>query len=171
MARKKDYRLLNTTPFETGIKNFTSVARYYLYYSPNIDSCQSVGCIEGHEAEQVFEEMMSSANLKTKFRVMKRISHKAWSDFEFDVDEIDFEDSRMLFDMYNNETELKALLRHIRNSFAHGYIYVWRKKRGDYILLIDYDKGKNKATAKLLVSMSILERWKAILENKIAIGE
>ena len=45
MAKQKDYREVLTTPFETGIKNFTSVAKYFLYYSPCIDSAQSQGFV------------------------------------------------------------------------------------------------------------------------------
>ena len=82
----------------------------------------------------------------------------------------------MLFDKMNNESELTALLRHIRNSLAHGYVYIWNKRqKGSYILFVDYEKKQKnkpqKITAKILVSMSILERWKAILENEIATGE
>lgn len=171
MAKRKDYRTVNVSPLRTGIRNFSTILNFYLYYAPNIDSCQSMGRIEGANAENVFEEMLICTHIKEKTKILKKIQPLSWRTLDFETNEIDFEDSRMLFDKYNNESNLTALLRHIRNSFAHGYVYVWKKKRGNYIFLIDYDKNKNKITAKILVSMSILERWKAIIENQIMTGE
>lgn len=42
-----------------------------------------------------------------------------------------------------------------------------KKKRGNFIMLVDYDAGKQKPTAKILISSTILEQWKAILENEV----
>ena len=169
MARKKDYRTLNTTPLNTGIKNFTEVLKFYLYYAPNIDSCQSNGRIEGNNAVKILKKMLLQSNMQDKTKFLKKIQNASWGKLDFDTDEIDFEKPRMLCNKYSNEEDLSALLRHIRNALAHGYIYIWKKSSGKYILLIDFDKNKNKCTAKILVS--ILESWKAILENEIATGE
>lgn len=171
MPKKKNYNDCLTTPFKTGIKNFTSVANYFLYYAPNIDSAQSVGKIENPKADILFNEMLKKTNLEEKCRVLKKIQPGSWKTLNFDEEFIDFEDSRMLFDKYNYETYLRALTRHLRNALAHGYIYVWKKKKGNFIFLIDFDSSKNKCTAKILVSMTILESWKALIEAEIAIGE
>lgn len=171
MAKKKDYKTLNTTPLNTGIRNFTEILKFYMYYAPNIDSCQSNGRIEGDSAKNVLQEMLIRANIRNKTRILKRIQKGSWAKSDFDSDEIDFENSRILCDKYSNEEELSALLRHIRNALAHGYIYVWKKTSGKFILLVDFDSNKKRCTARILVSMSILENWKAILENQIATGE
>ena len=171
MAKKKDYKALNTTPLDTGIKNFTEILKFYMYYAPNIDSCQSNGRIEGNNAEAVLQEMLIRANIRNKTRFLKKIQKNSWAKSGLETDEIDFEDSRILCDKYSNEEELSALLRHIRNALAHGYIYVWKKRSGKFILLVDFDSNKNRCTAKILVSMPILESWKAILENEMATGE
>ena len=91
-------------------------------------------------------------------------------------DNLDFENPRFLCSRYSKESELHALLRHIRNALAHGHIYVWRKKnKDDYIFLLDKNASKNgissKITAKMMLSYTILESWKAILENRVAVGE
>ena len=171
MAKKKNYNECLTTPFETRIRNFTQVAKYFLYYAPNIDSAQSAGVIEGDLAEILFAALMKEGKLSNKCKVLKKIQPRSWESLCLDTDEIDFEDCRMLFHQYPNETKLTALLRHLRNALAHGYIYVWRKKKGNYIFLIDRDSDKNKPTAKMVISMEILEKWKALIENQIAIGE
>lgn len=174
MGKKRDYKELNKTPFKSGVENFTRVAEYFLYYAPNIDSCQSAGVIDGDDANIVFASLKSRSNINTK--ILKKIQPASWKELDFDSDVIDFEYARMLFDKMNNESELTALLRHLRNALAHGYIYVWNKRqKGSYILFVDYEKKKpnkeQKITAKIMVSMSILEAWKAILENQIATGE
>ena len=171
MARKKKYKECLTTPFETGIRNFTEVAKYFLYYAPNIDRAQSVGAIEGERAENLFSVLMVQSSLHNKYKVLKKIQPASWKGLDLDNEELDFEDSRLLFDKYSNEDNLHALLRHIRNALAHGCLYVWRKKTGSYVFLVDFDSNKKRPTAKIMVSMPILEQWKALIENEIATGE
>lgn len=171
MAKKKNYTECLTTPFETGIRNFTSVAKYFLYYAPDIDSAQSTGRIEGALAEQLVQAMLDQTGLTDRSKFLKKIQPKSWVAFGLEQDTIDFEKSCMVLDKYGSETDFHALLRHIRNAFAHGYVYVWKKKKGSFVFLVDYDPKKNKATAKMMVSMAILEIWKALIENQIATGE
>ena len=171
MAKEKDYRDVLTTPFETGIKNFTSIAKYFLYYAPCIDSAQSQGMLDEQQSIEILDQMLDSTQLKSKTRILKRIQKNSWEKSSLAGYCLDFEDSRMLFDRYSKENELHALLRHIRNALAHGYLYVWRKKKNDYILLVDFDSGKKKETAKIMITTRTLDKWKAILENTIAIGE
>lgn len=106
-----------------------------------------------------------------KYKIVKRLKPQVWKDYQLDDDELDFEISRFTCDQYSTESELHAVLRHLRNALAHGYIYVWKKKKGNYIFLTDYDKTKGKVTAKMMLSMNILEEWRAILEEQIATGE
>lgn len=166
MGKKKDYRELLKTPFNTGIKGFTNVARYFMYYAPFIDSAHSpVFAIDEEKAECILDEMLKKAGMRDKARFLKRIQPASWKKDGLDGLELDFEESRLLCDKYIKESELHSLLRHIRNSLAHGYVYVWKKKKGNYVFLIDYDSGRKKPTAKIIVSMSILEQWKDVLEN------
>ena len=167
MAKKKDYKQLLTTPYETGIRNFTSVAKFFQYYAPYIDSAQSQGSFSDEIAARVLDEMLSTTSMKESTRFLKRIQPSSWKKDGFDNDELDFESSKILCDRYSSETELHALLRHIRNALAHGYLYVWKKKKGNFVFLVDFDGKKKRTTAKMMVSMSILEQWKAILENQI----
>lgn len=128
MSKKKDYRELLKTPFDTKIRNFTEVAKYFLYYAPSIDSAHSSGTISDSRAAELFVEMLGNTGLARNTRFLKRIHQASWKNSELDEYIIDFEKSRMLCDKYNNENELHALLRHIRNSLAHGYVFVWKKE-------------------------------------------
>ncbi len=169
MAKKKDYRPLLTTPYETGIRDFTSITRFFQYHAPCIDSAQSPGSFTDSDSDMILSEMLSSVGIRNTTRIIKSIKPASWAKDDLDGFEIDFETSKILCDKYNNETDLHAILRHIRNALAHGYLYVWRKRskssREDYILLIDYDSKKHRPTAKLVLTMSILQRWKTIIES------
>lgn len=171
MAKEKNYKECITTPFETGIRNFSAVAKYFLYYAPDIDSAQSAGVIEPDISKQLISSMLNQAGMTANSKILKKIHPKSWASLELDKEKLDFEKARMVIDKYSTETDLHALLRHLRNALAHGYVYVWKKKKGNYIFLVDYDSKKKKATAKIMVSMEILESWKALIENQIAIGE
>lgn len=165
MGKKKDYRELLTTPFDTGIRNFTTVAKFFLYYAPTIDSAQSVGGISDDLSIKLCEEMLKKADMDRSSRFLKKIQASSWRKDDLEGIELDFDKPRMLCSKYSSEDDLHALLRHIRNSFAHGYLYVWKRKSGSRIFLMDYDSGKQKMTAKIMVSMHILEMWKSILEK------
>ncbi|MBR0414261.1 MAG: hypothetical protein IJI67_04230 [Clostridia bacterium] len=169
MSKKKNYKECNTTPFETGIRGFQNIAKYYMYYAPNIDSAQSQTCLSDSDADKLFDKMVKQTGLKQKVKVIKRVQKTSFNDFSLNEEKMDFENSCMVIDRYKNENKLHALLRHIRNAFAHGNIYVWRKKKGNYIFFVDYDKSKNKDTARIMVSENILKLWKAIIEEQLEI--
>ena len=172
MGNKKDYHECLSTPFETGIRNFTSVAKYFLYYAPNIDSAQSTGKISEDRAEFLIKAMLDCNGLSKRAKILKKIQPRSWKCYGLDNDCIDFEKPCMVIDKYGLETDFQAVIRHLRNALAHGYIYVWKKKKkGNYVFFVDFDPKKNKITAKILISMKILEDWKALIENEIALGE
>ena len=174
---KKDYRKYLTTPYETHIKNFTIIAKFFMYYAPEIDTAQSPGRFEENQADQMINNMFDSAGLSKNAHKLNKIQSKSWGKYDLDGYMINFESPKILCNKYGNESDLHALLRHIRNALAHGYLYIYRKNNNcNYIMLIDFDSktasnGEKKITSKILVSMHILEAWKAILENQIALGE
>ena len=171
MGKKKDYRECLSTPFETGIRNFTSVANYFLYYAPNVDSAQSTGRIVAERSDLLMATMLNQVGLTKKTKILKKIQPNSWKFCGLNEDALDFENSCMVIDKYGTETDLQALIRHLRNALAHGYTYIWKKKNGNYVFFMDFDPKKNRITAKILVSMKILECWKAMIESEIAIGE
>lgn len=171
MGRKRDYHEHLATPFETGIKNFPLVAKYFMYYAPNIDSAQSNGKILGERANLLMAAMLKQTEMTKKVKILKKIQPKSWNFCGLDDNSLDFENACMVMDKFSTETDFQALMRHLRNALAHGYIYTWKKKQEAYIFLIDFDSKKNKPTAKIMISMKILEDWKALIESEIAVGE
>ena len=61
------------------------------------------------------------------------------------------------------ESEFESLIRHLRNMFAHGNMAIIDNKN-----IIMYDVSEDgKITAKFVLTKTILEDWKACLENII----
>lgn len=176
MSKKKKYQELRTTPFETGIRNFTSIAKFFMYYAPGIDSAQSSGDFDLSTSQNLLNDMIKIAELQNRARFLIKIRSTSWKSVNLESDEVDFEQQCFLCGKHSQETDFHALLRHIRNALAHGHLYVWRKaKKEDYIFLVDFEPQRGnrsqKISAKIMISLSILEKWKAIIENQIAIGE
>jgi len=63
------------------------------------------------------------------------------------------------------ESNLDCLLRHIRNSIAHGYVYYVGDKKTKHIVFDDYNKRHN-LSARIICVQSDLENWKTILNKQ-----
>lgn len=159
------------SPLETGIRNFNSIVNYYMYYAPNIDSKHSSGKIEGDRAKETLDRMIDIAGMKNRYVFYVKKSVKPWEEFKLNQNDICIDCCRFICKKRTKQEELTALLGHIRNSFAHGLIYVKNEKQTKRILLEDYDSRNKETSARIVLTAKILEDWKAILENVIATGE
>ena len=159
------------SPLRTGIRNFNSVVDYYMYYAPNIDSKHSPGKIEGTRAQEILARMLEDSEMKNKYTFYVQESAKPWERFKLSQRDTCLKCCRFVCKRGLKEDELTALLRHIRNSFAHGLVYVKTEKQTRRMLLEDFDSKKKKITARIVLTAKVLEDWKAILENEIATGE
>ena len=100
MGKKKDYHECLSTPFETGIRNFTSVANYFLYYAPNVDSAQSTGRIVAERSDLLMETMLNQVGLTKKTKILKKIQPRSWKFCGLNEDALDFENSCMVMDIF-----------------------------------------------------------------------
>lgn len=66
----------------------------------------------------------------------------------------------------NEESDYECFVRHIRNSIAHGYVYIKKQTNRVFILLEDYNSKKHKQ-AIILVSKSDLNKLKKEIEKEI----
>lgn len=168
MAKIKKYKDYLKTPFDTGIRNFTSIAKFFIYYVPYVDTPQSFGKIDSSIAESLFNKIITESKMQNTYKILKRIQPNSWKKFNLDNEYLDFENSRMIFNKFSNETNLNALIRHLRNALAHGYIYVLKNKKGNFIFLVDCDPKKEyKPTAKIVISMGVLEQWAQTIKNQL----
>ena len=167
----ENYSQYLVSPLDTRIKNFTRIVNYFEYQAPEIDCVHSAGkIVDIEQQERIFTEMMKIAKMQNHNSFIQRIQPNSFELLKLDGESICIKCPRTLCKISKNETKLGALLRHLRNIFAHGRTYIKTTKNQTYIVLEDYDKGKNpKMTAKIVCTKAILDKWKAILENQIEI--
>ncbi len=161
---------LAKSPFESGVRNFNTISKYFMYYAPNIECRLSRGRIEAERANEVFQKMITAADMHGKYKILKKVQKVSWNELELDGDMICLQCSRMTFGQREEES-LTALLRHIRNAFAHGLVYVKKRKNKPANILLEDKNGNRRLTARIVMTIEQLEKWKAILENEVPIGE
>ncbi len=166
----ENYHPYLVVPLNAKVKNFNRIVRYFQYEAPEIDCVHSSGpLLDEQTVNDIFSEMMQRAKMQNQFIFIQKLQPNSLNRFHLEGNNICLKCPRMVCKIRKDETELSALLRHIRNTFAHGRTYVKGTKSNTYIVLEDLEriKGKEKITAKIVVTKSILEKWKAILENLV----
>ena len=162
--RKENIRVYLTTPENSGIKGFAKLTDYYQYHAPMIDSIHSADCeLSEKEQDELIATMLSEASLKTRSKFLYRLQKNSLELMGLDGDDLCFKCARLICSKMKEETELASLLRHIRNSLAHGRLYVKKTKNQTYILLEDFDKRSKRISARILITNAILIRWKKLL--------
>ena len=69
-------------------------------------------------------------------------------------------------DNTRKETDFECLLRHLRNSIAHGHVYIFHAGNHITVCFEDVNKDHN-TTARILCTQADLKKWKSILEKAI----
>ena len=103
MGKKKNYHECLTTPFETGIRNFTEVARYFMYYAPEIDSAQSAGVFSPETEEEILTDMLNRAGLKKKSVFMQRIQVDERVEYNVKLSRNDWDSYETSWDFKRNQ--------------------------------------------------------------------
>lgn len=170
---KEDYTVYLVPPIDTGVRNFNGIVKYYQYHAPQIDCVHSIHRITDLSTQEaVFKELMKIANMQNRHSFVQRFQPNSLALFQLEGNVICLKCPRMVCKKGKEETELSALLRHLRNVFAHGRTYIKKTKNQTYVILEDYDTSnskKPKLSAKIVITKAILEKWKAFLENQVEV--
>lgn len=160
-------------PTECEIGDLKQLLSYFQFRAPNIDAVQSPMLEPSYHKDTLYkitngrddfrfcnqnsetEDELSKLALNGKQLcswckrfLCKRMTHKAKRD-----------PSR-------TETDLECLLRHLRNSIAHGHVFAI--PGGNYIrVLLEDVNDKGKTTARIICCQSDLRKWETILENAV----
>ena len=162
--KKENIRVYLTTPENSGIKGFSKLVDYYQYHAPMIDSIHSADFeLSEKEHDEIIARMLSEAKLKTRSKFLYRLQKNSLELMDLDGDELCLKCARMICSKMKGETDLASLLRHIRNSLAHGRLYVKKTKNQTFVLLEDFDKRSKRISARILITNAILVRWKNLL--------
>ena len=152
------------SPLETGIPNFTKLVNYFEYKAPMIDCVHSAGRGASSEKQSdMLRRMLSESDMVSCSKFLERIQKNSLELMGLDGTYICLKCPRMLCRLKEDETEFAALLRHLRNGFAHGRTYIKRMKNQTYIVIEDLD-AKKKCSAKIVVTKAILNRWYKLIK-------
>jgi len=146
------------------IKGFSNIVNYFLYHSPNLKCIHSKLQLTDKEQEEYLEKILKIARIENgKYRFMIKPQTKSFQKLELYGENINVKNTRFLCKKIKGESEFEALIRHLRNMFAHGNMAIINNKN-----IIMYDVSEDgKITAKFVLTKKILEDWKACLENII----
>lgn len=158
-------------PAKDGMKEMPKLFSFFLHNAPNIESAHSK-YISDKIHPSIFDRMLE----KRDFKYKKFCSANAVIDDELskgclDGDAICLKCKRFVCKRKGvrkgskAETELECFLRHIRNSIAHGRVYVCRINRKIHIIFEDINTSK-KLSARIVCIKADLEHWKKVLSDK-----
>ena len=161
-------------PFECEIGDLRQLFSYFHYKAPNVDSLQSP------YLRPEFHEVILSEMLKRN-DVFRFCAQNAKIDEELKIVALNgnsicnrckrFLCKRMTSrgakrDETRKETDLECLLRHIRNSIAHGHVFIIHN--GNYIsILLEDQNDKGNTTARIVCCQADLKKWRTVLESAI----
>ncbi len=157
-------------PLEEGTTDTRKLFSYFLYSAPNIESVHSKN-VHSDLHNEVFERMMDKRHYKyLKFCGASAKINKELNKGYLGGESICLKCKRFVCKKKQTkkggkpESDLDCFLRHIRNSIAHGSVYLLHA--GNRIHIVFEDRNKlNNLSARIVCIKADLEHWKRILEN------
>lgn len=166
---KQKLKSISVAPFQTGNSKISSLLAYFLHEAPNIESAHSL-IIDKSIHDEIINKMFESRKfIEKKFCAFNCKIEEELKKYKLEGEEICLGCERILckYEKPSNnikETDLECLLRHIRNSIAHGRVYYRHLGNRIQIMFEDINKNK-KLTARIVCISADLKHWKYILEN------
>ena len=160
-------------PFECGIGDLKQLFSYFLYRAPNIDSLQSP-YLPPDFHDDILEQMLKG-NEDYHFCEQNSNTEDELCWVSLNGSQVCVRCKRFMCKKMNKpskrddkrrETNLECLLRHLRNSIAHGHVYV--NYSGHYTsVLLEDENEKHHITARIVCCQADLKKWRTILEKSI----
>lgn len=158
-------------PSESEIGELRSLFGYFQYRAPNIDSLHSPllditkhndtlsEMIDKNRFEYVFCPQNATINTEYEKLALEGSSICSWCK-RFVCKRA----NQAKRDKTRKETDLECLLRHLRNSIAHGHVYVIHG--GSFItIMFEDENNKGNESARIICRQSDLKKWRSILNN------
>ena len=143
---------------------------YFLYLAPNIESTHSKKIPRDKHAE-IFDRMMKDRHFKyQKFCWANAVIEKEFSKGCLAGDSICLKCKRFVCKKKPTkkdaleETSLECFLRHMRNSIAHGRVYMRHATNRIHFVFEDENSSKN-LSARIVCIKSDLEHWRYVLSD------
>ena len=159
-------------PQECDIGDLRKLFGYFQYKSPNTSSYQCES-LDKQYHEKLFTEMMKSWK-NDSYRIIP-------SNATFDKESPKVALSGSSVCSYckrfllkrnktkngNRETDFMCLIRHLRNSLAHGRVFVIHGGNSIKIMFEDYDTRNKVITARIICNQSDLRKWRSLINDYI----
>lgn len=172
MTKRYDYTKSLKCPSKSGIAHFNDLYSFFLYYSPGVDSILAHSRLSSEDSIEIFNKFLRKNIII--YEIKKKDKSDLFSSVHLDGCCIEFESNRFAMIEKGFEDDLLCLLRHIRNSLAHGYFYSKCINHIYKLLFVDYEiKTKKdgskirKLTAKILIDFNALVDLKNMIDEKL----
>lgn len=145
-------------PFKDG-DQLNKMLQFFLYLAPNLESIHSKKIEDEKKLDSILEEflekfVMSSYHFYSPSYSKNLPLEKYGLSSDFSISR----SSRgVVATLKSKEHELNSLLRHMRNSIAHGRVYMKSKSNRIYILFEDYNRNQ-RLTFSMLLSLTDLKK-------------
>ena len=161
-------------PTDCEIGKLRSLFSYFQYKSPNIDSIHSP-LLEEAFHDDILQNIMKgnenyhfcahTSNTDDELKKIALYGSSVCSKCKRFF--CKRSGSRSKREPNRKESDLECLLRHLRNSIAHGHVYI--AHGGNFISVCFEDINTDKkTTARIVCTQADLIRWKGILEKALS---
>ena len=155
----------NIAPFETEDKDLRLLFSFFLHKAPTINSKLA---IKGKKYDKKWNEFIRNWKDKTyRFYSSKFPDHKILEQYKLSNNAKIVNKDRAFLCLKTNkeESDYKCFVRHLRNSIAHGYVYVKNTSNRIYLLFEDYNKNLNMTAIILVSKQDLIKLRKEIKRN------
>lgn len=165
MIMAKKFVLKQRRALDPYSSNYTELFAFYQLKAPTINSFQK-GDLPERKYGTVLYKMLkgweSYEFINPQSRMCKRLNKYNMLNSQ----SIKCAKMRFIAKRKNTkENDFCCLLRHLRNSIAHGRVFL-EKVGGSEYLLFDDTMG-DKCSARIIITMRELEKWKSIIEKNM----
>ena len=165
----KDIKEHRIVPFEIEYEKIRKLFSFYLHEAPTIESKSSI-YLDLNKLEQRWRAFVQAVpNIKIKivsYSYKKDKIQKCIKDLGLSDDDPVNRTTNALFCKkkdtgkgIESETDCQCVLRHMRNSIAHGNVYLSDESNRKYILFEDYNRSGT-LTARILLAQTHLRNLK-----------
>ena len=143
-------------------KEIDTLMNYFLYKVPSIESLHSKE-IDFND-HQAFMHFIKDVGFKT-ITFIDKYNDNIYKKYHLYGDKICIKCPRIVMNRLTEdnklESYLESLLRHLRNSIAHGGFYYLHDNKRNYMLF--EDRNTNNITSRIVVNKQILKRLKSTI--------
>lgn len=167
-CKKSDFNnksKLLIVPMEIENEELRQAFSFFLYKAPFIPSCHSknIEIVSNDGEELLLKELLINTNNEMEFRSNRKSFLNKLESMQLNNSSVCLRCKRgTCIRRDSDSSKLRCLIRHLRNSIAHGYVYYELDNRIHRIMFEDYDKNNNVSARIVCVKSDLLELRKVL---------